>query len=212
MPVYDINRPEQSRITFFDLAGRTIDLFESEPLNAFDSMDAMILETEKPLEEYFWSEPHAVSPWNSYWTEAARYRGGLQINDPVFKDSWTKYYGLHVDCQNQEICYCEHNCGGTHTTKGRAVTNCDTTVKPPRLDSNQWPTTSQVAQWNDFPLYPKEEPNDEDLYNESVISWSNYQNRKLDKGKTIDRSLHPAPLPTPLIIVTQPDGHEVFVW
>ena len=125
MPAYDSKRPQQSRINFFDLAGRTTNLFEPEPLNSFDSIDAVILEPEEPLEAYFWEEPQAVSPWNSYWTEAAKYGGGLQINDPVFKDSWTKYYGPHVNCEGEEVCYCEHNCGGTHTTKGRAVTDSE---------------------------------------------------------------------------------------
>src|ERR1700687_5042811 len=125
MQAYDINRPEQSRINFFDLAGRTIDLFETEPLNAFDSIDAIILETEEPLEEYLWSEPQAVSPWNSYWTEAAKQGGGLQINDPVFQNFWTKYHGLHVDCWDQEVFYCIHNCSGTHITKGQAVTDSE---------------------------------------------------------------------------------------
>jgi hypothetical protein len=47
----------------------------------------------------------------------------------VFKDSWTKYYGLHIDCEEEEVCYCEHNCRGTHTTKGRAVTNSEATIE-----------------------------------------------------------------------------------
>jgi hypothetical protein len=123
MPAYDSKKPQQSRINSFDLAGRTTNLFKVEPLNAVNSINAVILEPEEPLEPYFWEEPQAVSPWNSYWTEAAKYGGGLQINDPVFKDSWTKYYGLHMDCEEEEVCYCEHNCGGTHTTKGRAVTD-----------------------------------------------------------------------------------------
>jgi hypothetical protein len=130
MPAYDSKKPQQSRINFFDIAGRTTNLFEYEPLNIFNSIDAVIFETEEPLEEYFWKEPHAVSPWNSYWTEAAKYGGGLQINDPVFKDSWTKYYGLHVNCEAEEVCYCEHNCGGTHTTKGRAVTDSEAVSEP----------------------------------------------------------------------------------
>src|ERR1700687_3928220 len=140
MQAYDINRPEQSRINFFDLAGRTIDLFETEPLNAFDSIDAIILETEQPLEQYFWSEPQAVSPWNSYWTEAAKQGGGLQIKDPAFKDCGTKYYALHFDCQHEEVCYCQHNCGGTHTTKGRAVSSSEATIKQRPVE--------------DFVLYP----------------------------------------------------------
>jgi hypothetical protein len=66
MPTYDSKKPQQSRINFFDLAGRTTNLFETEPLNSFDSIDAVILEPEEPLGAYFWEEPQAVSPWNSY--------------------------------------------------------------------------------------------------------------------------------------------------
>ena len=156
MPAYDSKRPQQSRINFFDLAGQTTNLFEHEPLNSFNSIDAVILEPEEPLEAYFWEEPQAVSPWNSYWTEAAKYGGGLQINDPVFKDSWTKYYGLHVNCEEEEVCYCEHNCGGTHTTKGRAVTDSEA------ISERVSPTASQV---ND---------------------WINYEIRKSGKGKEVE--------------------------
>ena len=91
MPAYDINRPTYSRINFFDLAGQTTNLFEYEPLNAFDCIEAVISEDQEPLDEHFWAEPQQVSPWNSYWTEATRNGGGLQIDDPVFKNFWTEY-------------------------------------------------------------------------------------------------------------------------
>jgi hypothetical protein len=191
MPAYDNNKPQQSRINFFDLAGRTINLFEQEPLNAFDSIDAILLDTEEPLEAYFWDEPQAVSPWNSYWTEAAANGGGLSINDPVFKDSWTKYFGLHVNCEDEDICYCEHNCGGTHTTKGRAVTNSD---------------KERSAQ--DFILYPTAS---------TTPSWSQYEARKLEKGKAVDHRKPGENLSwisgvPPLIIVTTPEKHDIFLW
>jgi hypothetical protein len=54
-------------------------------LNAFDSSDAIHFEFEEPLEEYFWSKPHTVSLQNSYWTEAAKIRGGLRIDNLVFE-------------------------------------------------------------------------------------------------------------------------------
>ena len=108
------------RVNFFDLAGTPTQLAEPEPLNFFDSIDALLHETEEPLEAYFWDAPDTPYPWNLYWTDAARQGGGLSIDDPVFADHWTRYKGLHVDCEDQEICYCEHNCGGTHTTIGRA--------------------------------------------------------------------------------------------
>jgi hypothetical protein len=181
MPAYDSKKPQQSRINFFDLAGRTTNLFEPEPLNSFDSIDAVILEPEDPLEAYFWEEPQAVSPWNSYWTEAAKYGGGLQINDPVFKDSWTKYYGLQVNCEEEEVCYCEHNCGGTHTTKGRAVTDSEATIKPRTTGGRiLLPTISQVADRN------------------------NYEIRKLEKGKGVEVEI-------PAIVLTIPSNHVVFI-
>jgi hypothetical protein len=52
MPAYDTNRPQQSRINFFDLEGQTTNLFEFEPLNAFNSIEAILNETEEPQEEY----------------------------------------------------------------------------------------------------------------------------------------------------------------
>jgi hypothetical protein len=172
MPTYDSKKHQQSRINFFDLASRTTNLFEPEPLNSLDSIDAVIHEPEKPLEAYFSEEPQAVSPWNSYWTEAATYERGLQINDPVLKDSWTKYYGLHLNCKEEEVCYCEHNCGGTHTTKGRAVTDSDTepwTTGGPIV----FPTLSQVADWN------------------------NHGTQKLEKGKEVEDEFPAIVLTTP---------------
>ena len=182
MPAYNANWPENSRINFFDLAGRTVNLFEPELLNATESIDNILLETEEPLEAYFWDEPQPVSPWNSYWTERAKSGGGLQINDPVFKDFWTKYHRLHVDCWDEEVCYCEHNCGGTHITKGRAVTNSSATVKP-----THGPTESHRN------------------------SWSSYEKRRLEKGKTVNKEQDPAPPVIPLIILTTPSEYEVFI-
>jgi hypothetical protein len=100
----------------------------------------------------------------------------------VFKDSWTKYYGLHVDCEEEEVCYCEHNCGGTHTTKGRAVTDSEATIKA-RTQGGcvLLPTISQVADWN------------------------NYGNRKLEKGKKVETEI-------PAIVLTTPSNHMVFIW
>ena len=159
MSAYNINQSIHSRISFFDLAGRTTNLFEYEPLNAFDSIEAVISENQEPLEEYFWSEPQPVSPRNSYWTEAARNGGGLQIDDPVFKNIWTKYYGLHIDCQDQEECYCEHNCAGTHSTIGRA------------LDVQSDSQATIKAQ-------PKDIKADQ--------SWADYSKRKLQKGRAVN--------------------------
>jgi hypothetical protein len=186
MPAYDSNKPQQSQINFFDLADGTTSVFDQEPFNAFDRIDTVILETEELLKAYFWDEPQAVSPWNSYWTEAARNGRRLQIDDPVFKNFWTKYYCLHVYCQDKEPCYCEHNCGGTLTTIGRAA-DAVTTKSESTIKGTQQDTESQILR-------------------------ADYNERNANKGKGVDRELHLAPLPTPLIIVTTPSKHEVFFW
>jgi hypothetical protein len=186
-------------LNFFDLAGLTTNYCEHEPLNSFNSIDAILLESNEPLDEYFWAEPQPVSPWNSYWNEAAKYGGGLQINNLVFKDSWTKYYGLHINCEDEE-CYCEHNCGGTHTTKGWAV-SC----------SNQTETIWDFAPPKQCVLFPTISEIENVAVPATTPFWTNYQQRKLNKANAIDQELHPTPHPILLIIIPPTDGHEVFM-
>jgi hypothetical protein len=158
MPGYDSNKSEQSSITFFDLAGQTTCLFEQETFNIFDSINPIITEPEAPLEAHFWHEPQAVSPWNSYWTEAAKNGGGLSINDPVFETFWTKYYGLHINCLDKEPCFCEYNRGGTHSTIGRA----------PNTQRSQ---AKIKAQYKDY---------------KANQFWADHGKPKLEKGKAVD--------------------------
>ena len=75
-----------SRINWFDLAGTPSLVFEPEPLNAFESIEAILMATFKadPLEANFWEQSDVPSPWNTYWTDAAREGSGLHNNDPVF--------------------------------------------------------------------------------------------------------------------------------
>jgi hypothetical protein len=47
------------------------------------------------LEADFLDHSDIRSPWNTYWTDAAIKGEGLEINDPVFEQHWTKYQGLH---------------------------------------------------------------------------------------------------------------------
>jgi hypothetical protein len=108
------------QVNFFHLAGMSTQLAEPEHLNFIDRIDALLHETEEPLEAYFWDAPDTPYAWDLYWTNSARQGGGLSIDDPVFADHWTRYNCLHIDSKDQEICYCEHNCRGTHTTIGRA--------------------------------------------------------------------------------------------
>ena len=190
MPAYDINRPKQSHINFFNLAGRTTNLFEPEPLNAFDSFTAIVLQPEEPLEEYFWSEPQSVSPWNSYWTEATCNGGGLQIDNRVLKNFWTKYYGLHIDCQDQEVWYCKYNYRGTHSTIGRD------------LDIQSDSQATIQAQ-------PKDEAVNQ--------SWADHGARIPQIGKAVDNrkpgeNLLWIPRVALLLIVTTSDNHNIFLW
>jgi hypothetical protein len=85
MQKYDSNWT--SRTNWFDLAGISCLVFEPEPLNAFESIEAILTACfeEEPLEAYFWEQSGFPSPWNTYWTDTAREGGGLDINNPMFR-------------------------------------------------------------------------------------------------------------------------------
>jgi len=115
-----------SRTNWFDLAGTPCLVFEPEPKNAFDSIEDILAATfkEEPLEANLWEQSTVPSPWNTYWTDAAREGGGLNINDPVFGPHWTRYSGAHSSfpCDPEEVCDCEgHNCAGIHLTVRHAA-------------------------------------------------------------------------------------------
>jgi len=131
-------------------------LHEPEPLNAFESIERL-LNTEVDdliLPAYFWEQSDVPSPWNIYWTEAAAYRGGLELDDPMFGDCWTKYWGAHawLNCHPEEPCECEpHNCLGTHSMEGHAPAAAATAkpvlvplivIEPPT------PTPSEIDAYN----------------------------------------------------------------
>jgi hypothetical protein len=124
MQKYDSNCT--SRTNWFDLAGTPSIVFEPEPLNAFESIEAILAASfeEDPLEAYFWEQSTVPSPWNTDWTDAAREGGGLDINDPVFGPHWTRYTGANswFPCDPETPCECEgHNCAGTHSTVGHTA-------------------------------------------------------------------------------------------
>jgi len=90
-------------------------LSEPEPLNAFESVEELPNSEldDVVLPVYFWEQSDVPSPWNIYWTEAAAYGEGLELDDPVFGNSWTKCWGTHAwfDCDLELPCECEgHNC------------------------------------------------------------------------------------------------------
>ena len=146
-----------SRTNWFDLAGTPWLVFEPEQLNAFESIEAILTAffEEEPIEVYFWEQSPVPSPWNTYWTDAARDGGGLDINDPVFGPHWTRYPGAHswFPCDPERPCDCEgNNCAGTHSTVGHAVAAATTatslgiplivivplTPTPSELDAYTW--------------------------------------------------------------------------
>jgi len=154
MQKYDSNCT--SRTNWFDLAGTHCTLSEPEPLNPFESIEEL-LNTEVDdlcLPAYFWVRSDTPSPWNLYWTEAAAYGGGLELDDPVFGNSWTRYWGAHswFNCEADIPCWCEgYGCCETHETEGHAPAAAETAqpfkiplivVEPPT------PTPSEIDQFN----------------------------------------------------------------
>jgi hypothetical protein len=91
--------------------------------------------------------------------EAVRTEVGFQIDNPVSKNFWTKYYRLHVNCWDKEIYYWEHNCGGTNTTKERTDTDSEAI----------------------FTAQPATEASTMTLF-----SWNNYQQKKLKKANAVN--------------------------
>jgi hypothetical protein len=155
MHQYDSNCT--SRMNWFDFARTPRLVFEPEPLNAFDSIEVKLAATfqAQPLEAYCWEQSTVPCRWNLYWTEEARERSGLDINDPVFGSHWTRYLGAHswFPCNPEEACDCErHNCLGTHSTVGQAAAAATTaqslgipliavvplTPTPPEIDTYNW--------------------------------------------------------------------------
>jgi hypothetical protein len=131
-------------------------LSEPEPLNAFESIEE-VLKTEVDeiyLPAYFWEQSDVPSPWNLYWTEAAAYGGGLKIDDPVFGENWTKYWGAHswFNCKSDIPCWCEgHDCCGTHETEGHApaaIATAKTPEVPLIVIEPPTPTPSEIDRFN----------------------------------------------------------------
>lgn len=111
---------------------------EPEPLNVFNSIGVVLAadSEEEPLEAYFWKQYDTLSPWNINWTESVAYGGGLELDDSVFGNSWTQYWGAHAwfDCDLEEPCVCEeHICLGTHSTKGHTAAAAETSQSVPVL-------------------------------------------------------------------------------
>jgi len=134
MQKYDSNCT--SSTNWFHLAGTHCYLSKPEPVNAFESISEL-LNTELAdltLPAYFWEQSDVPSRWNIYWTEAPAYGGGLELDDPVYASSWTRYWGAHTwfDCNPELPCECEgHHCFGTHSTEGHAPAAAATAMPAP---------------------------------------------------------------------------------
>jgi len=100
-----------SRISWFDLPKTLHPVFEPEPFDAFDSIGAVLASTleEQSLHSYVWEQSDVPYPRNHYWTKAAVYGGGLELDHPLFGDSWTKYWGAHpwFNCDSEQPWECE---------------------------------------------------------------------------------------------------------
>jgi len=146
-----------SQTNWFDHAGIHCLGFKPEPLNSFESIEAIhnAIFEEEPLEAYFWEQSTTPYCWNTYWTDATIEGGGLDINDPVFRPHWTRYSGAHswFPCDPEDPCDCEgHNCAGTHLTIVHAAAAATTaksleillifvvpsTPTPSKLDKYYW--------------------------------------------------------------------------
>jgi len=105
-------------INVFDLAGYTPNLFETEPLNIFGSINTIL--SEVPYNDWnnpiFHAEPETPKPWVEYYRQSAINGDLLAIDDIVFKDHWKEYHSWAdewgCDCgadDKTEWCYCADN-------------------------------------------------------------------------------------------------------
>jgi len=105
-------------INVFDLAGYTPNLFETEPLNIFSSINTIL--SEVPYNDWnnpiFHAEPETPNPWVEYYRQSAINGDLLAIDDIVFKDHWKEYHSWAdewgCDCgadDKTEWCYCADN-------------------------------------------------------------------------------------------------------
>jgi len=121
MQEYDGNHTSSTNL--FHYGGTQCSISEQYPLNAFKSIEWLL---NPEVDDFtspadFWEQLDVPSPWNMDWTEDTAYRGGLKLDDPVFRNSWTQYCATHAwfDCDPELPYKCgEHNCWETHLTQG----------------------------------------------------------------------------------------------
>jgi len=141
-----------SRTNWFDLAGTCCSLSEDEPFNALETIEGLLnTEVDDPVfPAYFLEQSDVPSPWNIYCTEAAAYRGGLELDDAVFGSSCTKFWGAHpcFYCDPELPSECEgHNCVGIHLTE-RHATGAAATPQRGAGAVDCYRTTDPNSLWN----------------------------------------------------------------
>jgi hypothetical protein len=126
MHKHDSNSTPQ--MNWLDLAGTPCVRFETGPLNAYESLEAILATNFKiePLGEDFWELSDGPSPWNTYWTDIAAEGGGLDIPNSVFGLHWTNYSRVHfdllTDSDPEEPSDCKApNCVAAQSTVGHAA-------------------------------------------------------------------------------------------
>jgi len=86
------------------------------------------------LHGYFSEQYDIPPPWNLYLTQAAPYGGGLEIDNPVFGDSCTKYRGANswfkCDIQAPRVSEGQY-CTCTYETEGQAPAVAAKALPPP---------------------------------------------------------------------------------
>jgi hypothetical protein len=137
-----------SRTNWFHEAGTHCTNSEPGPGNTFVCIEGLMnSEIEEPLPAYFWEQSDTPSPWNLYWTEAAACGGGLEIDDLVIGNSWTRYWGAHSSftCDPDIPSKWEgQGSGATHETEGRAPAATETigipeiVITPPTYEPTEW--------------------------------------------------------------------------
>jgi hypothetical protein len=116
-----------------DLAGIQCVVWKPEPLNASDTIEAILAATveEEPLAAKIWKQSTVFSHCNYHWTHIARKGGDLDINDGVFGQYGTRYLGANswVPSDPKRPCDCEgSNCAGKQITIEQAAAEATTTA------------------------------------------------------------------------------------
>jgi len=87
-----------------DLGGYHTSLFEPKPFSLFHSLEELFPSEDHLYFDYdafgdlIWDSPIAVSPWHQYYWDSAKDGMMLEVDDPVFKEWWTKYPGFDDCC------------------------------------------------------------------------------------------------------------------